>query len=422
MPSYQARMEYVKEVLPRYHRSTKLEKSRILEEFCRVNRYNRKYAIRLLNGAPPTKRVIRRLRSPVYSNETIRVAESIWKSSGFLCGQRLKEAIPIWLPAARKRFGITPEIERQLLAIGPRQLDNRLKDKKRLWKRRFYSTTRPGSMLKRMIPIRTSNWDIRKPGYLEIDLVAHCGNSLSGTFVYTLDSTDIRTGWTERVAVLGKGQYGILEGVKAIKRVLPFRLKGIDSDNGDEFINYHLLNFCLDSRPTIEFTRGRPYKKNDNPHIEQKNRTHVRQVFGWDRYDSEVACEAMNDLYSNELRLFQNLFQPSMKLIQKRRVGCKITRVYDQSKTPFQRVLESGAGDSQQTKKLAQFLASIDPFELSEQIDRKLDRIFELVAQRSGGHAPAPLPTRIQTGSFSVKGKRRDLIMAQLKRPFVLAQ
>ena len=421
MPSYQARMEYVKEVNPRYHRRSKSEKSRILEEFCRVNRYHRKYAIRLLNGAPPTRKVIRRQRLPTYSHATIRIAEAIWKFSGFLCGQRLKEAIPIWLPAARKRFGISPEVEQQLLSISSRQLDNRLKEKKRLWKKQFYSTTRPGSMLKRMIPIRTSNWDIRKPGFLEIDLVAHCGNSLSGTFVYTLDATDIRTGWTERVAVLGKGQHGILEGVRFIKSVLPFRLKGIDSDNGDEFINYHLLNFCLDSRPKIQFTRGRPYKKNDQPHIEQRNRTHVRQVFGWDRYDSELARDAMNDLYANELRLLQNIFQPSMKLIRKRRVGCKVTRVYDQSKTPFQRILDSGEGDPEQVRILTQLVASIDPFDLSEQIDQKLDHIFELVAQRSGGHAPIPVPSRVPAGLFSAKAKRLNILMAQLKRPFVLA-
>ena len=421
MPSYQARMEYVKEVEPRYHSSSKSEKSRILEEFCRVNRYNRKYAIRLLNGAPPTRKVIRRQRSPTYSHETIRVAEAIWKFSGFLCGQRLQQAIPIWLPAARKRFGISPEVEQQLLSISSRQLDNRLKEKKRLWKKRFYSTTRPGSMLKRMIPIRTSNWDIRKPGFIEIDLVAHCGNSLSGTFVYTLDATDIRTGWTERVAVLGKGQHGILEGIRGIKNVLPFRLKGIDSDNGDEFINYHLLNFCLDSRPKIQFTRGRPYKKNDQPHIEQRNRTHVRQVFGWDRYDSELARDAMNDLYANELRLLQNIFQPSMKLIRKRRVGSKVTRVYDQSKTPFQRVLDSGEGDPEQVRILKQLVASIDPFDLSEQIDQKLDHIFELVAQRSGGHAPTPVPSRVPAALFSAKAKRLNILMAQLKRPFVLA-
>jgi hypothetical protein len=415
-------MEYVKAIQQRYHQASKEEKGRILAEFCGTCHYNRKYAIRLLNGAPPTKKIIRRLRAPIYSNETIRVAESIWKYSGFLCGQRLKEAIPIWLPAARKRFGISPEVEQQLLSIGARQLDNRLKAKKKLWKRRFYSTTRPGSLLKRMIPIRTSNWDIRTPGFLEIDLVAHCGNSLSGTFVYTLDATDIRTGWTERVAVLGKGQHGILEGVKGIKNILPFRLKGIDSDNGDEFINYHLLRFCQDSRPKIEFTRGRPYKKNDNPHIEQKNWTHVRQVFGWDRYDSQLACDAMNDLYANELRLLQNLFQPSMKLIRKQRVGSKVNRVYDQSKTPLQRVLDSGAGNPEQMKILKQLVESIDPFDLSEQIDQKLDRIFELVAQRSGGQLPAPAVSYVQPSSYSAKSKRLNILMAQLKRPFVLAQ
>ena len=233
-----------------------------------------------------------------------------------------------------------------------------------------------------MIPVRTSNWDIRMPGYLEIDLVAHCGGSLAGQFVYTLNSTDIQTGWVERRAVLGKGKVGILNAVFDIRSALPFRLRGIDSDNGEEFINYQLLDFCVKSRPQIKFTRGRPYKKNDNAYIEQKNDTHVRQLLGWDRYDNQEAIDAINDLYENEQRLFDNLFKPSMKLIEKTRVGSKVVRHYDKAKTPFKRLLESRSYHKGKMGRLKGLVASLDPFTLSAIIDRKLNRIYAMSTER----------------------------------------
>lgn len=382
MPSYQARMEYVKSIQKRYLRAAKEEKSRILEEFCKTCRYNRKYAIRLLNGPPPEKTVIRRKRPFQYSQQVIKIAEAIWKASSFLCGQRLKEAIPLWLPFAKKRFHISTDMEHQLLCISARQLDNRLRPYKRYWKKRIYSTTRPGSLLKHMIPVRTNHWDIRNPGYMEIDLVAHCGSSLSGSFLYTLNTTDIRTGWTERRAVMGKGQAAVFDALMAIRADIPFTLRGIDCDNGEEFINYHLLSFCMQSRPRIAFTRSRPYKRDDNAHVEQKNWTHVRQIFGWDRYDTQEAQSAMNDLYANELRLFQNLFQPSTKLKRRIRIGSRTVRRYDRPKTPLQRVFESKICDAEKVEKLKHLQATLDPFELSEQIDEKLQHIFELATQR----------------------------------------
>lgn len=388
MPSWRARMEYRKAIHGRYHKAAKEAKKAILDEFCKVCDYNRKYAIRLLNAPLPegeTPKLRRRNRGFLYSKKAIEVLEMIWRASGHLCCERLKEALPYWLPKARERFGIAPEIEKELLSISARQIGNRLRDKKREIKKRIYGRTRPGALLKSMIPIRTSNWDIRLPGYLELDTVAHCGNSLSGTFIWTLDATDIQTGWTERVAVMGKGSSGILDGVFDIKNALPFRLRGIDSDNGEEFINYALLDFCLKSRPRIEFTRGRPNKKNDNPHVEQKNWTHVRQIFGWDRYESQEALDAMNDLYGNELGLFQNLFQPSFKLKEKRRIGSKLVRKYDKPKTPLRRVLESGKYHRAKMKKLKQLAKSLDPFELSETIDRKLELIYKMASQRVGG-------------------------------------
>lgn len=248
---------------------------------------------------------------------------AIWEASGYLCGQRLKAALPHWLPWVRQRFRLTASLERHVLAISPRQMDRRLQPYKQRIKRRLYGTTRLGSLLKHMIPIKTDHWDVTKPGYLEIDLVSHSGASASGEFIYTLDCVDIQTGWVERQAVMGKGREGILHALQAVEQQLPFPLRGIDSDNGSEFINTHLLAFC--QRPggqTIQFTRSRPYKKDDNAHVEQKNWTHVHKLIGWDRYDSPEALHAMNAL-DDELRIFQNLFQPSMKLLMKVRKGSR---------------------------------------------------------------------------------------------------
>jgi hypothetical protein len=306
----------------------------------------------------------------------IEIAEEVWKFAGHPCGDRLKEILRLWLPSIRQRFSLAPEIERQMLSISARQLDARLASKKRLWKKRIYSTTRPGSLLKRMIPIRTSNWDIHQPGFLEIDLVAHCGSSASGQFIYTLNTTDLATGWTECRAVLGKGQTGVLDALKNILPLFPFPIKGIDSDNGEEFINYHLLGFCLDAH--IKFTRSRAYKKDDNAHIEQKNWTRVRQAVGWDRYDTNPALDAINDLYTNELRLFQNLFQPSAKLIRRSRVGSRRIRHHDKPKTPLQRLLLLKLGDPIKIQAMIQLANQLDPFVLSDSLDRKLADLGEL--------------------------------------------
>jgi len=383
MMSLKSKMEYLQSIYERYHKSMRVGKSRILEEFCKVCKYHRKHAIRLLNSPfPEKKRKLLRKARFIYSQTAISILEAIWKAAGYLCSQRLKGAIPLWMPYARKRFRITPQIEQELRSISARQMENRLRDKKWRIKKRVYCTTRPGTLLKSKIPIRTYNWDIRLPGFVEVDLVVHCGNSNSGQLVYTLDATDIQTGWTERVAVMGKGQRGIVQAMLEIKNAFPFRMRGIDSDNGEEFINAALLDFCLQFKPRIQFTRGRPYKKDDNAHVEQKNWTHVRQIFGWDRYDTPEAQDAMNDLYTNELRLFQNLFQPSMKLVKKVRVGSKLVRKYDTPKTPFDRVLESKKFDEVKVKKLQELLPGLEPFELSQTIDEKLEQIVKMASER----------------------------------------
>lgn len=370
-------MEYLKKIYQRYHKSDKQEKNQILNEFCKVCKYNRKYAIWLLNEPPKDDRDIpARKRNYTYGHQVISILEAIWESAGYPWSNRLKSALPLWIPWARQRFQITPEIEQQLLSISASTIDRRLKNKKHLIKKRIYNSTRPGSLLKHQIPVRTDNWDIKKPGFLEIDLVAHCGNSASGDYICTLDCVDIHTAWIERRAVLGRGQYETLQAVNEIKQVLPFPLLGIDPDNDQAFINYHLYKYCLDNK--IQFTHSRPYKKDDNAHVEQKNFTCIRKIFGWTRYDTPEVKELMNDLYRNELRWFQNFFLPSVKLVKKIRIGSKIKRIYDQPKTPFQRVCQCKYADSVKVAKLKKLYESLNPFELSRTIDRKLDKIYEL--------------------------------------------
>jgi hypothetical protein len=377
----------------RYRKARRSEKTAMLEEFCKVCGYNRKYAIWLLQRPLSQAKAHRpRTQRPVtYSKAAITTLAKIWEASGYLCSQRLKAALPQWLPWAKKHFAISKELERQLLAISARQMDRRLFPNKRAAKRRLYGTTRPGSLLKHMIPIKTEHWDVTLPGYLEIDLVSHSGASAAGEFLYTLDCVDIATGWVERQAVMGKGQHGIVEALSQIEQRLPFRLRGIDSDNGSEFINAHLFNFCQ-QRPkdqSVQFTRSRPYKKDDNAHVEQKNWTHVRKLLGWQRYDTAEALQRINSLYE-KLRIFQNLFQPSMKLSRKIRKGSRVMRRYDQPATPLERVLQSGE-KTPQLRALKSLAQNTDPFELSRQIDQQLDRLYNLKAQQSSPGERIPL-------------------------------
>jgi len=228
--------------------------------------------------------------------------------------------------------------------------------------------------------VKTDSWDVQGPVFAEIDLVAHSGNLADGEFAHSLNLTDIGTGWTESVALLGKSEVAVQEALKEVRGGLPFRLLGLDSDNGSEFINWHLKRWC--DREQIQLTRGRPYKKDDNAHIEQKNWTHVRKLLGWDRYDSRAAVEAINGVYRQELRLWMNLYQPSVKLVKKVRVGSKLRRVYSPAQTPLERVLASGKADARKVAELKKLRSQLDPFELSKSIDRKLERIYALANRR----------------------------------------
>ncbi len=256
-----SKRESLASIQARYQRARRAEKTAVLDEFTTVCGSHRKYALRLLHqSAPassrPRRRVARRL---LYSEAVIGLLAHVWEAAGYLCAQRLKAALLTWLPWLRRRVQLPPLVAQQLLRISPRQIDRRLQERKRRIKRRLSGPTRPGSLLKHMIPVKTDHWDVTTPGYLEIDLVSHSGACAVGEFLQTLDCVDMHTCWVERQAVMGKGRQGIARAVTVIEQQLPFALRGIDSDNGSEFINEHLWAFCQRSGgQTIQFTRSRP--------------------------------------------------------------------------------------------------------------------------------------------------------------------
>ena len=302
----------------RYGAADREGRSVVLDEFCALTGYHHKYAIVLL-GRPAAAPCAPRRRGPAYPEKAVRVLEAVWEAAGYPWSVRLKALLPLWLPWAGQRMpACTVEVEALLLRMSPRQMERRLAGRKRALKRRIYGHTKPGTLLKQQIPVSTDNWDVKQPGYCEIDLVSHSGPSASGEFLYSLNLTDIQTGWCETRVILGKGETGVADALEEIRQSLPFKLLAIDSDNGSEFINYHLLRYC--GKRSIGFTRGRAYEKNDNAHIEQKNWTHVRRIFGWDRFDTPEQQHAMNALYRQALRLMMNAFQPCVKLVAKENV------------------------------------------------------------------------------------------------------
>jgi hypothetical protein len=383
------RWEYLQAIYGRYRSAGRRGKKVILNEFCANTGYHRKYAIRLLNGPGPEKRPPqrKRRRGLSYSRETLAVLAAVWEAAGYPWSVRLKALLPQWMPWVRRRFSLQPEIVRQLLAISARQMDRRLAGQKRQKRRSIYGRTKPGYLLKHHIPVKTDRWDVASPGFTEVDLVSHSGNSASGEFAHTLNVTDIHTTWTESRAVLGRGEEVVQRALNEVAGVLPFPLRGVDSDNGSEFINWHLKHWC--EQRHIQLTRGRPYKKDDNAHIEQKNWTHVRKLLGWERYDTHEAVEAINALYRQELRLWLNLFLPSVKLVKKVRVGSKVRRVYDTPRTPFERVKACAQADPQKVAVLEDFRKCLDPFRLSRTIERKLERIARQANRRLSPSAKA---------------------------------
>jgi hypothetical protein len=303
----------------------------------------------------------------------------IWLAANLPCSKRLAAIIPLWLPGYGRQFGPLPEdVCNALLAISPSTIDRMLVHTKIQYRKRGRSTTKPGTLLRKQIPIQTNQWDESRPGFLEADTVAHCGESMMGMFAFTLDCVDIATGWTEQRAVWGKGERGVLEQLNDIEAALPFPLLGFDCDNGGEFLNYHLFRHFTNRKQPVKFTRSRAYHSQDNAHVEQKNWTHVRQWIGYDRLDNPQVVPLLNDLYRKEWRLFHNFFLPSVKLIDKERIGSKTLKRYDLPKTPYQRVLESDHIPKPVKDSLSIQLEKLNPFLLRKNMETKLKKIFSL--------------------------------------------
>ena len=385
--------EYTHAIRQRYTLASRAIKSQLLTEFCATTGYHRKAAIRVLTQrSHPTVRRSRRGRPSPYTPQLVRTLLQIWEAAGYPWSVRLKALLPLWLPWAKQHFAVSPHVERHLHRISPSTIDRHLRQRKRQIRRRLYGRTKPGTLLKHQIPVKTEHWEVTVPGFTEVDLVSQPGDSADGEFIQSLNLTDIYSGWVETRAVMGKGQSTVGAAVNDMRTSLPFRLRGLDSDNGSEFINYHLYDYC--TAREIQFTRGRPYKKDDNAHIEQKNWTHVRRLLGWDRYESPQALAAMNDLYRHELRLMMNLFQPSVKLQRKTRVGARIRRVYDCPQTPLDRLLASEGADRPALLALQRLRRRLDPFVLADTIERKLQDIYQLAHR--GAVRVAPHPPRHQ--------------------------
>lgn len=369
----EARRQYFERVQFRYRNSTKAVKGRILDEFCEVCRFNRKYAIRLLSRCyrPFRKRPGPK---PVYDRVVAEALSRLWFEMERINSKRMVEAIPDWLGEYRGK-DLSGELRQKLIAMSAATIDRLLRPWRKKARLRGLCTTKPGSLLKNRIPIQTVNWNIKSPGFIEADTVAHCGNSLSGSFANSITMTDLHCAWTENRAVWTKGTHQMLEQIRDIEENLPFPMLGFDCDNGSEFLNYALVDyFQLRKKGQVHFTRSRPYKKNDNAHVEQKNWTHVRRVFGYDRFDSEVLVGMMNEIYKECWNPLHNFFIPSIKLTRKERVGARIKKYYDKPKTPYQRLLDCPTLPNDQKEKLRAQRKKLNPFDLRQCLVAKLER------------------------------------------------
>jgi 5S rRNA maturation endonuclease (ribonuclease M5) len=287
--------------------------------------------------------------------------------------------LPIWLPGYVELFGeLSLEVTNALRKISPPTIDRILKPIRFHYTKRGRSTTKPGTLLRKQIPIKTNQWDESRPGFLEADTVAHCGNSTSGMYANTIDFVDIATGWTEQRAVWGKGESGVLEQIKNIEKTLPFPILGFDCDNGGEFLNQHLLRHFTERKQPVQFTRSRAYHKDDNAHIEQKNWTHIRQWLGYDRLYKKNVVPPLNNLYTKEWRLFHNFFCPSVKLVAKERIGSKTIKRHDPPKTPYQRIMDSPHIQESVKLSLSKQLENLNPFLLRKIMDKKMKKIFSI--------------------------------------------
>ena len=375
MPNTLDRIEQLERLRERYARRNKPGRTRMLDELCEQYGYDRKHAIKLLGdslppcsgSAPP---------GPLPRYEVVReVVETIWEHAEQICGKRLAPALALWLPHYAKHFNpLLPSQKRLLQKISPATLDRMLTEQKAT--PHGLCGTRPGTLLRQQIPIAGEVWDQRRPGFLEVDSVAHCGGSLAGDFVWSLTYTCLGSGWTEGRAVWNKGSTGILAQTQDVEAHLPFVVRGADFDNGSEWLNWTLIRHWQERPQPVWLTRSRPYHKDDNAHVEQKNWMWPRQLLGYQRLEHAESVPLINALYTEIWGPLHNFFLPSTKLIEKTRDGGRIIRKHDEPQTAYQRLLHSGELKSKARKKLRDEYERLDPFALAKELNPRLKKIL----------------------------------------------
>ena len=362
-----------KTIRTRYQKSTKKEKVAILDEFVKTTGYNRNYARRILgyrskgiDGRRKKKAIV---RQRVYDASVFYAVRKLWIAADGICGKRLKPFVPELLPILERHGEIKVNriVRNKVLTVSVATIDRILNATKRQYRLKGRSTTKPGSLLKQSIAVRTfADWDDARPGFFEVDLVAFCGESAKGDFVNGLNLTDVATGWVGLDAVMGKASSRVNPAIDEVRKRLPFIMLGLDSDNGSEFINGLLKRYCEEYE--ITFTRSRPYKKNDNCYVEQKNYTVMRRFLGHARFDTDIQLNLVRQILTL-VEVYVNFFQPTMKLVEKQRVGTKVKKHYDVAKTPYQRLLSSGVLTDQKKQQLQVYYETLNPMSLKRQIN-----------------------------------------------------
>ena len=382
-----SRGEVLAQARARYEKRGKEGRSRLLDEVCALCGYERKYAMKVLGGKRPLvgSGVRRRGGSPArYGAAEREVVKAIWLKAEQPCGKRLKPTLELWLPYHEKRNGaLSKALRSRVLEASAATLDRLLAPCRVSLGSRGRCGTRPGTLLRSQIPIRTEHWDVSGPGFIEADTVAHCGESMAGEFCWSITATDVHTQWTETRAVPNRSQATVSARIAQIEAGLPFPILGFDTDNGGEFLNWHLLAYFGKRNKPVHFTRSRAYRKNDNARVEQKNWTHVRQLVGYGRLEGERVAELLDALYREEWSWFRNFFCPVMKHLRTEIKGSRKRRIYDKAATPFARLKASGAVAPEQMARLEKLRATLDPFVLKEIIEQKLRAILRHQVRRS---------------------------------------
>ena len=374
--SQRTRTELLSKLRRRYRKAGLEYKHKLLDQAQEMLGYHRKAAIRALRASEISAgpRIITGRPTIYESKKLLPWLHPIWQGTDYACGRRLVAMLPEWIPAYEQHERRLPgEVREKLLAASGRTLDRLLEPLRARGAGRCL--TRPGTLLRHQIPIRGSVWEEGKAGWLEVDTVALCGGSVAGEFVWMVDGVDYATTWVELRAIWGRGQAATLAALRDMEASLPFELLGLDSDNGGEFLNYHVLSW-LQKRPRPVFmTRSRPYKKDDNAHVEQKNWTHIRQCFGYERHDNPEVVDLINTLVKGAYGQLLNYFHASLKLDRKERVDGRLRRVYGEAQTPLARVLASAQVSAPIKQRLAQEKSRLNPFALKQMVGRSLKEI-----------------------------------------------